>query len=167
MGVREEPRALQRRMLMRQRLRKLSDTRVCEPQIRARLGTTAHFCEVDADTAAAGQAPPSKVFFGSASTGTIEVAFSSPSPFECGTYTTVHARYGTYTIVNAKANMADIRQSMAHIRQSMPDSGLGFRVQALKTFRLFPFRSEAVPARPLVARRAFPRNAVPVPGSRV
>ena len=26
--------------------RMLSDTRVCEPQIRARLGTTAHFCEV-------------------------------------------------------------------------------------------------------------------------
>ena len=25
---------------------KLSDTRVYEPQIRARLGTTAHFCEV-------------------------------------------------------------------------------------------------------------------------
>jgi len=25
---------------------KLSDTRVCEPQMRARLGTTAHLCEV-------------------------------------------------------------------------------------------------------------------------
>ena len=29
---------------------KLSDTRVYEPQIRARLGTTAHFCEVGTPT---------------------------------------------------------------------------------------------------------------------
>jgi len=34
---------------------------------------------------------------------------------------------------------------MAHTRQSRPDSGLGFQVKALKPFKLFPVRSEAVP----------------------
>ena len=33
---------------------------------------------------------------------------------------------------------------MAHIRQPRPDSGLGFQVKFLKTFQVFPLRSEAV-----------------------
>ena len=32
---------------------------------------------------------------------------------------------------------------MAHIRQSRPDSGLGFQVKVLHTLQLFPLRSEA------------------------
>jgi hypothetical protein len=34
-------------------------------------------------------------------------------------------------------------QKVAHIRQSRPDSGLGFKVKLLKTFKLFHRRSEA------------------------
>jgi hypothetical protein len=33
---------------------------------------------------------------------------------------------------------------MAHIRQSRPDSGLGFQAKVLETFKVFPLRSEAV-----------------------
>ena len=36
------------------------------------------------------------------------------------------------------------RANMAHIRQSRPDSGLGFQVIVLKPFKLLPLRSEAV-----------------------
>ena len=35
------------------------------------------------------------------------------------------------------------RLSMAHIRQSRPDSVLGFQVNLIKHFKVFPFRSEA------------------------
>ena len=36
------------------------------------------------------------------------------------------------------------RANMAHTRQSRPDYGLGVQVEVLRTFKLFPFRSEAV-----------------------
>jgi len=36
------------------------------------------------------------------------------------------------------------RASMAHIRQSRPDSGLGFHAKSLKPFKLFPVRLAAV-----------------------
>ena len=35
------------------------------------------------------------------------------------------------------------RANLAHIRQSRPDSGIGFQVNS---FKLFPLRSEAVPS---------------------
>jgi len=34
---------------------------------------------------------------------------------------------------------------MAHIRQSRPDSGLGFQVKVLETFRFFPLCPEVEP----------------------
>ena len=40
-----------------------------------------------------------------------------------------------------------VRANTAHIRQSQPDSGLGFDVQVINTFEVFPIRSEAGLAR--------------------
>ena len=37
------------------------------------------------------------------------------------------------------------RENLAHIREPRPDSGLGLQVQILKTFKLPPLRSTAVP----------------------
>ena len=36
------------------------------------------------------------------------------------------------------------RANMVHIRQSRPGSGLGFQVQVLESFKMFPLRSQAV-----------------------
>ena len=42
----------------------------------------------------------------------------------------------THSILRCRANSA-------HIRQSGPDSGLGFQVKGRETFKVFPLRSEA------------------------
>jgi len=44
---------------------------------------------------------------------------------------------------------------MAHVRQSGPDSGLGFHLTVLETFTLFPLRSEADQPRHLLPFSAF------------
>ena len=33
---------------------------------------------------------------------------------------------------------------MAHVRKSSPDAGIGFQVEYVEPFQLFPFRSEAI-----------------------
>ena len=55
-------------------------------------------------------------------------------------YKTVKARVGTYKTVKVRTrHIQDSQgQNSAHIRQSRPDSGLGFRVNFLKTFQDVP-----------------------------
>jgi len=55
---------------------------------------------------------------------------------------------------------------MAHIRQSRPDSGLGFQLKFLETFKLFHLRSEAARA---AARSSTTTDAGPAspPGDQI
>jgi len=69
-----------------------------------------------------------------------------PLSSECGTFKTVMAIYKTV---------------MAYIRQSWPDSSLGFQAKALKTFKLLPLFSEAVSALPRAAFLALTVLYVP------